>query len=137
MYLDEEGAFCTLNRLTLADWTQQHPRGPLKIHVSLRSSDVGSSRQSANVPNDAVHQDNGHVQNAVPEYGSPKFETGVEAEDKDRRVDKTRPRSPIPTADHAEKEAARCGVKTEAVGTETETSSRTVNPFQRCVERAP
>ena len=44
-----EGDFCTLNRLTLVDWTQQHSRGPLKIHVSLRSLDVESSRQSANV----------------------------------------------------------------------------------------
>ena len=24
-YLDEEGDFCTLTRLTLVDWTQQHP----------------------------------------------------------------------------------------------------------------
>ena len=47
LYLDEEGDLCTLNRLTLADWTQQHARGPLKIHISLKSSDVESSWQSA------------------------------------------------------------------------------------------
>ena len=114
-YLDEEGDLCALNRLTLTDWTQQHPRGPLRIHVSLRSPDVECSRQSANVPSDAMHRDNVHVQNAVPECESPKFETGVKAEVKDRRVDQTRPQSPIPTADHVEKEAARCGVKTEVV----------------------
>ena len=54
--------------------------------MSLRSSDVKSSRQSANVPNDGV--------NAAPECESPKFKTGVKADIKDRRVDQTRPRSP-------------------------------------------
>ena len=143
-YLDEEGDFCTLNRLTLAHWTQQDARGPLRIHVSLRSSDVESSRQSANVPNDAV--------NAVPEYESPKLGNEAEAEARDVRRDKTkfdqsagllgtveverlryaawqgagsqaRPRSPIPTvagrdADWAVKTAekeALDGVKAEVV----------------------
>ena len=64
-----------------------------------------------------VHRDKGHLQNAVPEYESFKFETGagVEAEVKDSMVDKTRPRSPIPTADHVENEANGVGVKTEVV----------------------
>ena len=147
-YLDEEGDLCTLNRLTLADWTQQHPRGPLKIHVSLRSSDVESSGQSANVPNDAVHRDSseaknmgtvircinhhgGLVQSAVSDCNAPKLGTGVDAEVKDKRRDKTkadqsaglmgatggqtRPGSSIPTADHVEEEAALCGVKAEVV----------------------
>ena len=34
-YLDDEGDLCTLNKLTLAHWVQQHPNGPLKIQVSL------------------------------------------------------------------------------------------------------
>ena len=42
-YLYEEGDLC--NRLTLADRKQEHPRGPLKIHMSLRSSDVESLRR--------------------------------------------------------------------------------------------
>ena len=109
-YLDEEGDLCTLNRLTLPDWTQQHSRGPLKIHVSLwrAASRVRMCRMTRCIGTEAsnmgtmiscIDHHGGLVQNVVLEYESPKFET---AEVKD-------------TADHVDKEAARYGVKTEVV----------------------
>ena len=63
-YMDDEGDLCALNMLTLADWMQKHPDGLLKIHASLatpaevaRYTEVGKSRQEANVPRDAAQRD--------------------------------------------------------------------------------
>jgi len=49
-YLDDEGDMCTLNRLTLQDWTQQYPHGPLKLHVSLSAQDPAAPTSARKVP---------------------------------------------------------------------------------------
>ena len=68
-YLDDEGDLCTLNKLTLAHWIQQHPNGPLKIQVSLatlkeaaRHIEREASMQDATAPNDVKGKSMGTVE---------------------------------------------------------------------------
>ena len=73
-YLDDEGDPCTLNKLTLAHWIQQHPNDPLKIQVSLatlkeaaRHIEREASMQDATAPND-VDCDEGKSMGTVEEH---------------------------------------------------------------------
>ena len=81
-YLDDEGDLCTLNKLTLAHWVQQHPNAPLKIQVSLatleeaaRHIEEEAGKQDAMPPND-VDCDEGKsmetVIRCIDYHGAPK-----------------------------------------------------------------
>ena len=81
-YLDDEGDLCTLNKLTLAHWVQQHPNGPLKIQVSVATLDEAArhiereaGKQDAKAPNDVDSDDGksmGTVIRGIDYHDAPK-----------------------------------------------------------------